>query len=161
MINQEYLKSILHYNPETGSFIWIAPFKNINVGDIAGTLNYGYIRIGINKKYYAAHRLIWLYMTGEWPKEEIDHIDMNRSNNRWINLRKATKSQNYANQKKYFNNTSGHKGVFWHKKNKKWLACLRYNKKLIYLGCYDNIDDAAKAYENAAFKYFGEFARTE
>lgn len=162
MINQEYLKSILYYNPEIGIFTWIAPRPKIKIGDRAGGLDeLGYMRIKIDGKKYRAHRLAFLYMIGKWPNEEVDHIDLNRSNNKWDNLREATRSQNFGNRHKYLNNKSKNKGVCWDKNANKWLAQIQINKKKIKLGRFSNIKDAKSAYEQAAAKYFKKFARTE
>jgi hypothetical protein len=161
MITQEYLKSILHYDPETGLFTWIKPRPKINVGDIAGGIDeLGYIRIKIDNKKYRAHRLAHFYMNGKFPDNEVDHKDLNRSNNKWSNIREATRIQNFGNQNKYSNNKSGIKGVCWDKDACKWLAQIQINNKKIKLGRYINIKDAELAYKEAAIKYFGEFSRT-
>lgn len=161
MITQEYLKSILHYNLETGIFTWIKARPKIQVGSIAGGLDeYGYIRIKIDGKKYRAHRLAIFYMTGEWPPDDTDHKNLNRANNKWENIRPATKTQNFGNQRKYANNKSGIKGVCWDKDAEKWLAQIQVSNKKIKLGRYVSITDAQKAYTDAAIKYFGEFART-
>jgi hypothetical protein len=90
---------------------------------------------------------------------ECDHINSNRLDNRKQNLRICNRSQNQANRSKSSNNTSGYKGVNWHKVNQKWRAKIKINGRSKYLGCFTDIEDAAKAYEKAAIEYFGEFAR--
>ena len=87
-----------------------------------------------------------------------DHADTNGLNNQRSNLRAATRSQQGANRNKGKNNTSGYKGVSWHKRDKKWVSRIKISGKLIHLGNFDDIKDAAKAYNEAAIKYFGEFA---
>jgi hypothetical protein len=87
-----------------------------------------------------------------------DHIDIDGLNNQRNNLREATDNQNKANRTLFKNNTSGYKGVSWNKYNKKWVAYIRVNKKRIHLGYFNDIKDAARAYNEAAIKYFGEFA---
>lgn len=126
MITQEQLKLILNYDPETGEFNWLVkPRNRASIGGVAGHLRKnGYREISIKGKKYYAHRLAWLYMTGSWPKEHIDHINGNPSDNRFCNLREATRSQNMHNQGVCSNNTSGYKGVCWHKSNQKWEACI-------------------------------------
>lgn len=99
MLSQEYLKSILHYDPETGILSWKVDRRRVKIGQIAGYLCLGYVAIGIDGKLYKGHRLAWLYMTGEWPKDEIDHINRTKHDNRWVNLREATKEQNCDNRK--------------------------------------------------------------
>ncbi len=89
---------------------------------------------------------------------DIDHRDRNYLNNQKNNLRIATRQQNLANQPYYINNTSGYKGVTWHKKSKKWYAQIKVNRQHIHLGTFHDIKLAAKAYNDAAVKYFGEFA---
>lgn len=160
MITQDYLKSILEYDPETGLFKWIKARPKIKVGDIAGGLDdAGYIRINIDGLKYRAHRLAIFYMTGEWPPDHTDHKDLNRANNKWDNIRVATRTENFGNQTKYKSNKSGIKGVCWDRDANKWLAQIQINNKKIKLGRYSNIDDAAEAYKDAAEKYFKEYAR--
>lgn len=132
MLTQDYLKSILHYNPDTGIFTWaVSNNQKIKVGDIAGTHeSSGYIRIRINGKGYRAHRLAWLYMKGVWPKEQIDHDDRVKHNNSWNNLNQATNQENQKNKNKQKNNTTGVTGVFWHTRDKKWTACININGRL-------------------------------
>jgi HNH endonuclease/AP2 domain len=162
MITQEYLKSILYYNLETGIWTWIKPRPKIKVGSIAGGLDEkGYWKIKINGKKYLAHRLAHLYVNGAFPPFDTDHKDLNRSNNKWNNIREATRVQNFGNQSKYSNNKSGIKGVCWDRDARKWLAQIQINNKKMKLGRFDNIIDAQKAYATAAWIYFGEFARTE
>lgn len=94
------------------------------------------------------------------PKDmDVDHVNLNKLDNRRVNLRLCKMSQNIANSGKRKNNTSGYKGVSWSKQNKKWYACIKVNRKTIDLGRYDNILDAVEAHDVAAKKYFGEFAR--
>ena len=156
----EYVKSLLYYNPITGDIKWLVARCNaIKKNQIAGTLGTnGYIVISIDKVQYGAHRLAWLWMTGKWPEGFIDHKDGNPGNNCWSNLRLSTCSQNLANCRIYANNTSGYKGVYWEKSCNKWVAKIQVKTKRIYLGCFSTKEEAAKEYNKAALKYFGEYA---
>jgi len=163
MITQSELKEVLEYNPETGLFIWK---KTVNsravIGSIAGHKDYNiYIQISIYGKKYRAHRLAFLYMTGEWPKELVDHINQIKDDNRWTNLRQATVSQNNINSKKPKNNKSGYRGVHWDKTRNKWVAMIKYKCKKMNLGAYTDIEHAAAAYKKAALELYGEFAETQ
>ena len=154
-LSHEELKNILHYNPEIGLFSWlIKPSDKIKIGSIAGSVDKdGYVIITLNSKKYRAHRLIWFYVYGKWPVNEIDHINRIPSDNRIINLREVTDQENQFNRGKQKNNTSGYKGVSWNKQNKKWLANIRVNRKTIYLGYFDDILEASEAYRKAKEKY--------
>ena len=163
MITQERLKELLHYNPETGVFTrnWTMGRK-ARVGSIAGSVRKdGYRQIQINKIKYLSHRLAWLYMTGSWPKEDIDHINRVKDDNRWENLREASPSQNQANRKININNSSGLKGVQYRKDNTKnpWQASIECNGKSIYLGYFRTPEEAYLSYCLAALVLFGKFAR--
>lgn len=162
-ITQERLKEVANYDPETGVLTWrLSLARRIKVGQQAGTPDSsGYLMVQIDGFRRGVHQWAWLYMTGEWPSSDLDHRDLNRRNNRWSNIRRASDSQNGANRGMMVTNTSGKKGVYWHKKQKRWVASIRVNGKLISLGRFspDQLEDAGKAYEQAAIAYFGEFAR--
>jgi hypothetical protein len=159
MLSQDELKTLLDYCPETGHFRWnICKNKAMSVGDLAGNINRdGYRHIMINGRTFKAHRLVWLYVYGQFPENEIDHINLNKSDNRLINLREATRSQNNINKANQRNNTSGHKGVCWHKASNKWRARISMNNKRIHLGSFTNIEDAVDAYNNSAIKLHQNF----
>lgn len=157
MITVDQVKRLLHYEPDTGVFTWLVQRSQFPAGKVAGRKDLvGYIQIKINYKNYLSHRLAWFYMTGEWPEHEVDHRNNDRADNRWANLRAATRSQNQGNRLRSRNNTSGFKGVLWDKQSGRWKARIRQRD----LGYYANIEDAAAAYEKAAKELFGEFARS-
>jgi len=168
-LTQSYLKECLHYCPETGVFTWLKRprdhfkteryCKNWNVqfsGKVAGAPDKSkrtfYIRIGLNSKKYRAHRLAWLYQYGELPKNQIDHIDGDGTNNKISNLRDVTQSENQRNSRLPLNNTSGVKGVTWLKSRQKWVAHLQLNGRKKHLGCFDTVEDAEKARKDAELK---------
>ncbi len=155
--SQERLKELLDYNPSTGVFTWkVRPSRSVKIGDVAGKTN-TYIQIRIDWVSYQAHRLAWMYMTGEDPGEtQIDHFDENKHNNAFINLRKATHGQNKSNQGARKHNKTGKKGVY--KVKNRYRAAITSNGKVIRLGSYKTLEEAHKAYCEAADKYHGEFA---
>lgn len=155
-LTQDIVKSLLHYNPDTGIFTRASGRCSGNITGVAG--NNGYLTINLGGCIHSCHRLAWLYMTGSWPKACIDHINMVRSDNRFSNLRKASYTQNGCNIGKKSNNTSGVKGVHWNKPNSKWIASICIKRKRINLGSYADINDAAAAYRAGAIRYHGEFA---
>lgn len=160
-VTQARLKELLRYEPETGVFTWlVAPRRGMFPGDVAGCWSEpaGWV-IRVDCRLYLAHRLAWLYMTGEWPKNEIDHIDVSRRNNRWANLREATRRQNQANTPKQSNNTSGFKGVSFQRGVNKYRARIKAHGKKMSLGCFDTAEEAHLAYRSAAERIWGEFAR--
>jgi Demerecviridae HNH endonuclease len=156
-MNAAYLRKILHYNKRTGVFTWRVRRYRVHVGMIAGGIDNGYIRIKINGKKYSAHRLACLYVTGAWPAKTIDHKDLNGTNNKWVNLRQATHSQQRCNSKPI--SKFGFKGIF--KKKKLWQAVICINRKRFYLGHYSTAAMAHAAYAAAAKRVHGEFARTK
>lgn len=160
------VRSVLDYDPETGIFSWrwrndaTPQWNGRHPGTPAGTwgCSHGYLVITIWRGRYLAHHLAWLLVHGKWPEVEIDHRDMNRSNNRIGNLREAGQSNNGANQNKRSNNTSGYKGVVFDKARGRWKAQVKVNYKTIHLGRFDTAAEAAKSYDRAAKEHFGEFA---
>jgi hypothetical protein len=123
-----------------------------------GTLNsLGYIKIMINKKEHKAHRLIFLYHHGYLP-DEIDHIDGDRANNLISNLRECTREQNTRNSKIPSTNKSGVKGVYWHTQHKKWYAQLTVSGKQMFLGLFDDLNNAKKTIDEYRLKYHKEFS---
>lgn len=155
------LERYFDYSPDTGEFRWrISRASNASVGDLAGCIaRDGYVQIYVNGRPYKAHVLAWVWMTGEWPIPGIDHRDLNRTNNRWVNLRAASQSENGANCKKRATNTSGFKGVCFCKKSGRWIAQIQVNRKCIHLGSHPTPEAAAFAYAKGAQLHFGEFAR--
>ncbi len=147
MITQKKLKRILDYNPKTGIFRWkIRPANHILVGNIAGTKNKkGYIAIQIKGKIYGAHQLAWLYITGNWPKKDIDHKDQVKHHNWFSNLRYSSQQVNSRNTGNFKSNTSGVKGTHYCKKQNKWKAYIGKDNKLYNLGYFDDFNDAALA----------------
>ena len=156
-LTAEYLRSVLHYEPATGIFTWkISNSNRVKVGEVTGSPDGGgYLRIQLQSRLYKAHRLAWLYVYGEWPKLNIDHINRNPSDNQLVNLRNVTQKQNGQNASKPSSNTSGHTGVSWKKQNSKWVAHIRHNHKLIHLGCFATIEDAVAARKAGELKYWG------
>lgn len=155
------LMEVLNYDPATGIFRWkVATSDRIKVGSIAGhTDERGYVLIGLDGKLHTAHRLAWLYTYGLYPSGDIDHRDLNKSNNALSNLRAASRSENKANVSLPTSNTSGVKGVSWNKRARKWVAHIRVNYRKKHLGLFETKEAAAAAYSRAAEQAFGEFSR--
>lgn len=145
-LTAERLRELLTYDPETGVFKWNAGGKGRRLDRVAGGLHptLGYWYIGVDRVKYPSHRVAWLYMTGKWPEHEIDHINGVRSDNRWSNLREATKSQNMQNQRRAVRGTSQYLGVC--ALGKKWKASIQVDKKSRHIGVYLTEEDAYAAY---------------
>ena len=155
MLTLEKLKSILNYNKETGIFNWKISMKGTCQGTIAGnTRPDKYQRIVIDGKYYYSHRLAWMYVYGNFPETNIDHINRNPNDNRIKNLRLATTKQNLENTSISKKNKTGFKGVCWDKQKNKFRASITHNKKLIHIGFFANAKDASVAYDKKASEIF-------
>lgn len=151
MISQQYLKENFKYCESSGHMY------RLNGQKIGWITNRGYVRTEVIGKAYMVHRLIWLYVNGCFPELEIDHINGDKSDNRYVNLRLATRTENMMNMKKPAHNTSGFKGVSWHKN--KWEVYIKLNKKQTYVGSSKDPKVAYAMYCEAATKYYGQFAR--
>lgn len=166
MLTVTYARSCFDYDGQTGALRWkwredIPDRLNRKfAGKVAGSLDAdGYRIVSVKNRSYRAHRVIWLIMTGEWPDLEIDHRDLNKDNNAWLNLRLATTQQNHANTTKNKNNTSGYKNVHWHEPRKKWMARKMVNGRKIYIGLYDTPEAAHTDVIDFSLRAHGEFAR--
>lgn len=158
-LTQDRLKELLTYDCDTGEFYWsTTPRKGVRAGKLAGnvTADRNGVRIRIDRVEYKAHRLAWLYVHGGWPAGEIDHANGNPYDNRLINLRDASHTQNMGNAKRREDNSSGFKGVARSAaKQERWRAHFRGE----YLGSFDTQEDAHAAYAKAATGFYKEFAR--
>jgi len=155
------LRDLLDYDPATGVFTWRVFVKGTRgKGAVAGyTRPDGYQIIVVDKCRYLSHRLAWLWMTGAWPTDTIDHKDGNPRNNRWANLRAASRSQNMANQRTRASNMTQLKGVSFSARDKRWFGRLVADGHLHSSG-YLNCPAAAHLwYVVEANKRFGEYAR--
>jgi hypothetical protein len=159
-MNINELKSLLSYNPDTGVIRWIAKGKGRIKKKEAGTLLHsGYAGICIGSKRWQSHRIAWALHYGKWPKDQIDHINGIRTDNRICNLREANNNQNGKNLGLSKSNTSGFKGVCFDKQTGKWRATIKVNFKLINIGRFVNLQDAINARIAAEQQHFGEWNR--
>lgn len=159
MLTAGRLKELFAYNAETGIFKRRVRTSNaVGAGDIAGSLSDGYLRICIDGQSYKAHRLAWYYVHGTWPSGQLDHINGNRSDNRIANLREATQSEQNANAGRRSDNTTGYRGVSFHKASGKYTARVMRGGKLVYASYHDAPEDAATAYRAASLAHHGKFA---
>lgn len=151
-ITQERLKELLHYDPASGLFTWKVHRNNrVTVGSVCGKNSNTYIRISINRQFYMAHRLAFLYMEGAFPPWHVDHINHNETDNRWCNLRKVSPSENARNRRKCSRNTSGVTGVHW--KQGKWCVRIFTGGRHIHIGWSNNLQKAAEMRRHAEEKY--------
>lgn len=160
------LRQLLRYVPETGKLFWL-PRTNVQFnGQFAGKEAFtaigpdGYHRGAVNCVSCLAHRVAWAIFYGEWPSSEVDHINCDPVDNRIINLRSASRSQNERNKRLRADNKSGFKGVSWYARDEKWQATIRIHGKSRGLGYYGSPEAAHEAYCRAAAELHGEFART-
>ena len=161
ILTQARLQELLHYDPETGIFTNRTTRGRFRAGSTTGSLHpRGYLAIRIDRKSYLAHRLAWMYTTGEWPSADTDHINGVRTDNRLVNLRAVSRKQNSENRGKNSNNTSGYKGVSWAKREKKWQANIKHYENCFFLGYFDNIENAREAYLAANAQLFTHNERT-
>ncbi len=166
MLTQEALRQLLTYDPATGHFTRRVTRGRAVAGSRAGfAQTQGYIQIGVNRSFYLAHRLAWLYMTGDWPVAEIDHRDGDKANNKWVNLRSATRTENCANARKRRSYkgvacSSPFKGVSFCKSTGRWQSHICKHGRMFYLGMFDTQEEAHATYVRAATEMHGAYART-
>lgn len=145
-LTHERLKELLHYDPDTGLFTWIAGRRCGAVAVV--NHNMGYVSLRVDYKLHLAHRLAFLYMTGTLPAMDVDHINGVRSDNRWLNLREVSHTTNMQNMRSATAaNTSGFMGVA--PRRSKWCAYLKVGGKTKYLGIYSTAEEAHQAYLTA------------
>lgn len=145
MLSKDRLKELFNYNPETGLFTRTISASHAKKGSIAGTKFRGYLCISVDGKEYMAHRLAWLYMTGKFPENHIDHINTNKADNRFCNLRDATLKVNNQNiRKATIRNKCGILGVST--RYGKYTAAIKSNDVSIYLGTFNTAEEAHKKY---------------
>ena len=160
-VTKEEVKRLLKYNPITGDFTWKPAKGEKWAGKLAGNINTGgYRRIFILGKYIAAHRLAFMYMSGNIPPA-VDHIDGNKLNNSWNNLRSCTTGENNCNVGPRANSKSGIKGVSWHKASNKWIVQVGAGGKKKYIGVFKNLELAELIAHEARLKFHKEFARSK
>jgi hypothetical protein len=152
MLTAERLRELLSYNPETGEFTWRVGQR---AGKVAGSIKgrWGYILVKIDQRTYRTHRVAWLYVTGSWPVDQIDHINGVRNDNRFSNLREATHAQNSCNRAARQRELP--RGVYRGDRPGTYKA--KINK--IFLGSFATPEEAHAAYAKAALEHHGEFAR--
>jgi hypothetical protein len=155
-LTQEQLKEQLTYDPDTGIFRWNTTRVGVKRGKIAGCYDRAYYVIRLNGFNYRAGRLAWLYMTGEWPKYNIDHRNNVTDDNRFINLRDATYGENNRNSSRQKNSSSGYKGVS--KEGNAYRSRIMFRGKDYNTGCHPTAEDAYLAYCKKAKELHGEFA---
>ena len=168
----QLLRECFDYSPKTGELRWRkrpakhfatasahASFNARFAGNIAGCARERSRGVKINDQRYKVHRIIWKITTGKEPANTIDHKGGNPFDNRMENLRLATMGQQSWNRKLPITNTSGYKGVYWHKKRKAWVANLTHKGVMHYLGAFDAAEEAAVAYENKACELRPNFHR--
>ena len=161
IIEQAKLKEILIYQPETGEFFWR---KTLSKAGCRITRPDGrkYWTIIYDGRHYAAHNLAWIYMMGSPPIHEIDHKNRDGSNNKWTNLRPATRGQNQANTRLYKNNSSGFRGVsrtgYSSKSKKPFRALIKFNGRKKHIGYFATAEEAYVAWKQVAVAVHGEFA---
>jgi hypothetical protein len=151
-ITIDRLRHLVNYDPETGVFTWNAKRRKCTPGGKAGCrMKNGYDVIRLDNALHLAHRLAWFYVTGKWPSDQIDHVNGDRADNRFVNLREATNIENAHNRQRRRSNKSGYTGV--RAENKRWLAEIKVNYKPIRLGLFDTPEEAHQAYLAARQKY--------
>lgn len=143
-LTQARLKELLHYDPETGVFTW-------HNGKTAGGLSgHGYLKIQVRGRQYYLHRLAFLWVTGVWPAQEVDHINGVRDDNRWVNLREVGQLENQHNRAfAQRNNSCGFLGVSWNKKYLAWQSKIMVAGKRVWLGYHPTAEAAHAAYLKA------------
>lgn len=159
-ISVDDLKKFFSYDPLTGIIVRKLDVINAKAGDVAGFKDgQGYLHFGFRQKYLMAHRVAFALHHGRWPEKHIDHINRDKSDNRISNLREATRKENLRNTEPRKNTKSGYKGV---RKDspRAWKALITVNSERVCVGQYKTGIEAALAYDEAARKYYGEFACT-
>ena len=174
----ELLRKLLRYEPETGKLFWLPRTPDFfepgkysrnrrcavwnaryaHKEALAAKHGNGYLSGALFDQRMFSHRAIWAIQTGNWPTLQIDHIDGDRANNKWSNLRQASRSENMRNMRSHKGSTSKYLGVSWGARDKKWVACIWTNGQRVSLGSHANEIDAAIAYDKAAAQYHGSFA---
>lgn len=158
-LTAERLRENVAYEPETGAFLWKKRRMGRTLGKVLGTTVWpGYVVIKVDQVVYYAHRLAWLYVHGEWPHGQIDHIDGDKANNAIANLRDATSSQNAAGRRSK-RTIAPSRGVMPHGAG--FVARIHHKGVRHYLGYFSTLEAAKAAYEAKAKEIHGEFAHAE
>ena len=153
-LSADHLRDVLEYDPDTGVFTWRVSRGSRAAGSVAGTSDiYNYRVICIDHVTHKASRLAWLYMTGQFPAGQIDHINHVTHDDRFANLREVSQTTNMRNQTRYTNNKTGVVGVSWHKCTKKWRSEITVNSRHIHLGIFADFDEAVKVRQQAEREY--------
>jgi hypothetical protein len=161
MNSQKELLNIFEYDPFSGILKWKISRSNMIKGSVVGCMHQsGYKILTLQSKSYRLHRIIWIMLFGNIPNGfYIDHINGNKIDNRLENLRLATNNQNQQNRPAPKNNSSGYRGVTWHKQMKQWMARICHNNKRTTIGFFDTAEDAYEAYKKEAKKLFTHIDR--
>ena len=140
------LKEVLQYNPATGEFFRVANGVTKPTGTVTSN---GYRRLTVDGVQYLAHRVAWLFHYGDWPDDQVDHINRDRLDNRIANLRRVSNSENMANLSVRTNSKSGVPGVCWFERTKRWMVRMMVNGKVINIGYFKCYAHAIKARRKA------------
>lgn len=147
----DQLRKLISYDAESGELRWLVSAGRVKKGDIAGSMNKGYLSVQVGGRRIQAHRIAWAIHYGVWPEQQIDHIDTDRKNNGIKNLREVTNSENHQNRRIAKNGSfSGVLGVY--KYRNKWRSQIRANGKAHHLGTFADKDAAYAAYVEAKRK---------